>query len=71
MESDECESACLGEPDLVMMMDESGNLVIDHEKVEALNAKDGEKTGLCSPWQEMFGCNVWLQQGRFVVICVD
>jgi len=67
----ECESACFGDPDQVMIRDEFGNLLPDHEKVEKLNSLEGEKTGLCSPWQESFGCNVWLQQGRFVVICVD
>ncbi len=70
-ESTECESACLGDPDLVMIEDEFGFLLPNHEKVEELNAIDGEQSGLCSAWQENFGCNVWLQEGSFVVICVD
>jgi hypothetical protein len=70
-EREDCQSACLGDPKLVMRKDEYGNLVPDHEGIEQLNAKKKVKFGLCSAWQENFGCNVWLQQGRFVVMCVD
>lgn len=69
--SEDCQSACLGDPHLVMRKDEYGNLVPDHEGVDQLNAKEKVKFGLCSAWQENFGCQVWLQQGRFVVMCVD
>ena len=48
--SEECESACFGDPDLVMIEDEFGNLLPDHERIEELNAMQGEKTGLCSSW---------------------
>lgn len=69
--SEDCQSACLGDPNLVMRKDEHGNLIPDHEGIEQLNAKDKVKFGQCSAWQENFGCQVWLQQGRFVVMCVD
>ena len=69
--NEDCESGCLGDPNVVMTQDEYGSLVMDQEKIEELNAMDGEIVGICSPWQENFGCQVWLQHGQFVVICVD
>ena len=54
-DSDECESACLGDPDLA----------------DELNSQNEENTGFCSPWQQNFGCQGWLEKGRYVTICVD
>lgn len=54
-DSADCESVCLADPQLVMKDDESGK----------------EQVGLCSPWQENFGCQVWVEKGSFVEICVD
>jgi hypothetical protein len=54
-DSDDCESVCLADPKLVMTDDDPGK----------------EQVGFCSPWKENFGCQVWVEEGRFVEICVD
>ena len=70
-DSEECESACLGDPDLVMITDRHGPPLPDHARVDELNTINEENIGLCSSWQENFGCQVWLEKGRYVTICVD
>ena len=67
----ECESACLGDPNLVMIESQFGNPVPDHDRVDELNKNNEENTGFCSAWQDNFGCQVWVENGRYVVICVD
>lgn len=54
-DSEDCESVCLADPKLVMTDDDPGE----------------EQAGFCSPWKENFGCQVWVEEGRFVEICVD
>lgn len=70
-DSEDCESGCLGDPDLVMRKDGYGQLIPDHQRMDELNAKNVENVGLCSPWKGNFGCRVWLEKGRYVAICVD
>ena len=70
-DSEDCESGCLGDPDLVMRKAGYGQLIPDHERMDELNAKNVENMGLCSPWKGNFGCRVWLEKGRYVAICVD
>lgn len=70
-DSKECESGCLGDPDLVMITDRFGPPIPDHVSVDKLNAKSEENSGICSPWQGVFGCQVWVEEGRYVAICVD
>ena len=67
----ECESACLGDPDQVMRGNSSGQPIPDHDALAELNAQEGDVVGACSPWVENFGCQVWVEEGRYVVICVD
>lgn len=67
--SQDCESACLADPDQVDVM--PGNHILLQKKIDQLNSQKGEKIGACSPWIENFGCQVWLQGGRFVEMCVD
>jgi hypothetical protein len=54
-DSQDCESVCLADPKRAMTDDEFGK----------------EHVGLCSPWKENFGCQVWVEKGRLVEICVD
>jgi hypothetical protein len=70
-DSEDCESGCLGNPDLVMRKDGYGQLIPDHGRMDELNAKNVENVGICSPWKDNFGCRVWLENGRYVAICVD
>jgi hypothetical protein len=67
----DCESACLADLELLSTEDGSGKFLTDQEKLEALNAQEGEKVGVCSSWQQNFGCRFWLMDGRFVEMCVD
>lgn len=68
-DSQDCESACLADPDLVNVA--PGNHILLQKKIDQLNSQKGEKIGVCSPWKENFGCQVWLQDGSFVEMCVD
>jgi len=70
-DSEECESGCLGDPDLVMSEDEFGNLILNQELAEKLNAANEVNLGICSPWKGNFGCQMWVENGRYVAICVD
>jgi len=67
-DSGDCESGCLGDPDLVMRKDEYGQFIPDHGRMDELNAEDGRHKGLCSPWIWNLGCQVWLEKGRYVAI---
>ena len=60
-----------GGPDLVIIENEFGMLILDQNRISELNSKDEKQEGLCSPWKENFGCRVLLQKGRYVEICVD
>ena len=71
LDSEECESGCLGDPNLVMITDRFGPPIPDHARVDELNAKNEENVGFCSSWQGNFGCQVWVEKGRYVAICVD
>jgi hypothetical protein len=70
-DSRECESACLADPNEVKVEDEFGQLIPDAERLVELNALEGDRVGACSPWRDNFGCQVWVERGRFVEICVD
>ena len=70
-DNEECESGCLGDPNLVMRKDGYGQLIPDHERMDELNTENVENVGLCSLWKGNFGCRVWLEKGRYVAICVD
>jgi hypothetical protein len=70
-DSKECQSGCIGAPDLVMITDHFGPPIPDHARVDKLNVKSEENTGICMPWQGVFGCQVWVEEGRYVAICVD
>jgi hypothetical protein len=70
-DSEECESGCLGDPDLVMITDRYGPPLPDHARMDELNTNNEENVGLCSGWQENYGCQVWVEKGRYVAICVD
>ncbi len=70
-DSDDCESACLADPDKTMKKDENGHLHFDHDRREELNSSGIDLTGTCSQWRENFGCRVWVDNGRYLDICVD
>ena len=71
LDSAECESGCLGDPELVMLTDSFGSAIIDHQRIDELNKQNEENAGLCSAWQQNFGCQVWVEKGRYAAICVD
>jgi hypothetical protein len=70
-DSEDCESGCLGDSNLVMITDRYGPPIPDHARMDELNEKYEENVGFCSPWQGNFGCQVWVEKGRYVTICVD
>jgi hypothetical protein len=54
------------------MMDNGfGERVPDHERIDELNASGDELGGVCSEWQSDFGCQVVVEKGKYVVICID
>jgi hypothetical protein len=67
----DCESLCLADDDTLYNEDASGFLQPDHEVIEQRNAEDDQLSGVCSAWQNNFGCNVILENGKYVVICID
>jgi hypothetical protein len=71
LDSKECESGCLGDPELVMITDRYGPPIINHQRMDELNENNDENTGLCSAWQQNFGCQVWVEKGQYAAICVD
>ena len=66
--SDECESACLAADESAVRAD---GFTPNLQRIDELNAQGGDLPGACSPWQETFGCHVWLQNGRYAVLCAD
>jgi len=66
--SDECESACLAADESAVRAD---GFTPNFQRIDELNAQGGDLPGACSPWQETFGCHVWLQNGRYAVLCAD
>ena len=71
LDSEECESGCLGDPELVMITDRYGPPIINHQRMDELNDQNDENTGFCSAWQQNFGCQVWVEKGQYAAICVD
>jgi hypothetical protein len=71
LDSKECESGCLGDPELVMITDRYGPPIINHQLMDELNEQNEENPGLCSAWQQNFGCQVWVENGKYAAICVD
>lgn len=69
--SDECESACLAADESAVRANGYGGLTPDHQRIDELNAQGDDLPGACSPWRENFGCNVWVQNGRYAVLCAD
>lgn len=69
--SDQCESDCLGDPDEVMIGVGKGRYIPDHDRMDELNSQEGDRVGMCSPWVGNFGCWAFVQNGKYVAICVD
>lgn len=67
----DCESLCLADDDTLYNEDETGFLQPDHEIIEQRNAENDQLSGICSAWQSNFGCHVVLENGKYVVICID
>jgi hypothetical protein len=67
----DCESLCLANDEKLYNEDTSGFLQPDHEVIEQRNAENEQLNGVCSAWQSNFGCHVVLEDGKYVVICID
>ena len=67
----DCESACLVDDETLYTEDATGFLQPDHEIIVQRNAENGQLSGVCSAWQSNFGCHVVLENGKYVVICID
>jgi hypothetical protein len=67
----DCEGLCLADDEEIMVENSQGVLVSDPDRIEEINARGEELEGVCSMWQSDFGCNVVLERGKYVEICVD
>jgi hypothetical protein len=67
----DCESLCLANDDMLYNEDTTGFLQPDHEIIEQRNVESDQFRGVCSAWQSNFGCHVVLENGKYVVICID
>jgi hypothetical protein len=67
----DCESLCLADDDTLYHEDATGFLQPNHEVIEQHNAESDQLSGVCSAWQSNFGCHVVLENGKYVVICID
>ena len=67
----ECEGLCLADKAEIMADNGQGILVPDAYLIEKMNAKGVELQGVCSGWQSTFGCQVVVENGKYVEICVD
>lgn len=67
----DCESLCLADDDTLYHEDATGFIQPDHDVLEQRNAEYDQLSGICSAWQSNFGCHVVLENGKYVVICID
>ncbi|NIM93913.1 MAG: hypothetical protein GTO18_09415 [Anaerolineales bacterium] len=67
----DCESVCLADDPNLFYKDSTGFLHPDREIIERHNSEYDQLSGACSAWQSNFGCNVILEDGKYVGICID
>jgi hypothetical protein len=70
-DSRECEGLCLVDNEEIMVDNGQGFLVPDPDLIDEINAKGIELHGICADWQSTFGCQLVVENGKYVEICID
>jgi hypothetical protein len=70
-DSRECQGLCLADNEEIKVDNGQGFLIPDPQLIEEMNANGVELHGICSAWQSTFGCQVVVENGEYVEICID